>query len=160
MTLVNIESIHKAVEKIDNLNDDALDKLSETYGLLQEDFLGYVASAGMEFENDQLMGLIIYYYNIYFEAFSLQDIKLKKIDEEMIDTFHEEYDKVLEEYMESEDMDLIVSLTNQPNLLSFMAMELEMEDDDGTSLDDETATQLFIVSTAMIAIMNKAIINN
>ncbi len=158
MTLITVENIEKAVVKIDNLDDDALDKLSETYGLAQEEFLGYVASAGMEFENDQLMGLIIYYYNIYFEAFAQQGVKLKKIEEAMIDEFHQEYDQVLEEYMEEEDMDLIVSLTNQPNLLSFMAMELEMEDDDGTRLDDETATQLFIVSTAMIAIMNKAII--
>jgi len=158
MTLITVENIEKAVVKIDNLDDDALDKLSETYGLAQEEFLGYVASAGMEFENDQLMGLIIYYYNIYFEAFAQQGVKLKKIEEAMIDEFHQEYDQVLEEYMEDEDMDLIVSLTNQPNLLSFMAMELEMEDDDGSRLDDETATQLFIVSTAMIAIMNKAII--
>jgi len=158
MTLITVENIEKAVVKIDNLDDDALDKLSETYGLAQEEFLGYVASAGMEFENDQLMGLIIYYYNIYFEAFAQQGVKLKKIEEAMIDEFHQEYDQVLEEYMEEEDMDLIVSLTNQPNLLSFMAMELEMEDDDGSRLDDETATQLFIVSTAMIAIMNKAII--
>lgn len=158
MTLITVENIEKAVVKIDNLDDDALDKLSETYGLAQEEFLGYVASAGMEFENDQLMGLIIYYYNIYFEAFAQQGVKLKKIEEAMIDEFHQEYDQVLEEYMEEEDMDLIVSLTNQANLLSFMAMELEMEDDDGTRLDDETATQLFIVSTAMIAIMNKAII--
>lgn len=158
MTLITVENIEKAVLKVDNLDDDALDKLSETYGLAQEEFLGYVASAGMEFENDQLMGLIIYYYNIYFEAFTQQGVKLKKIDETMIDDFHQEYDNILEEYMEEEDMDLIVSLTNQPNLLSFMAMELEMEDDDGTRLDDETATQLFIVSTAMIAIMNKAII--
>ncbi len=158
MTLITVENIEKAVVKIDNLDDDALDKLSETYGLAQEEFLGYVASAGMEFENNQLMGLIIYYYNIYFEAFAQQGVKLKKIEEAMIDEFHQEYDQVLEEYMEEEDMDLIVSLTNQPNLLSFMAMELEMEDDDGSRLDDETATQLFIVSTAMIAIMNKAII--
>ena len=59
--------------------------------------------------------------------------------------------------MEEEDIDLILAITNQPNLIAFMANELEMADDDGTTLDDETATQLFIVSTAMIGLMNKAI---
>jgi hypothetical protein len=38
-----------------------------------------------------------------------------------------------------------------------MAMEISTEDEDGTALDDETATQLFIVSLAMITLMNRAI---
>jgi hypothetical protein len=36
-------------------------------------------------------------------------------------------------------------------------MEISTEDDDGTTLDDETATQLFIVTLAMITLMNRAI---
>jgi hypothetical protein len=39
-----------------------------------------------------------------------------------------------------------------------MAMEISTEDVDGTSLDDETATQLFIVTLAMITLMGRAII--
>jgi hypothetical protein len=38
-----------------------------------------------------------------------------------------------------------------------MAMEISTEDADGSSFDDETATQLFIVSIAMITLMTKAI---
>jgi hypothetical protein len=38
-----------------------------------------------------------------------------------------------------------------------MMIEISTEDDDGTSLDDETATQLFIVTSAMITLMGKAI---
>jgi hypothetical protein len=37
-----------------------------------------------------------------------------------------------------------------------MAMEISTEDEDGTSLDDETATQLFIVTLAMITLMGRA----
>jgi len=38
-----------------------------------------------------------------------------------------------------------------------MMVEITTADDDGTSLDDETATQLFIVTTAMITLMGRAI---
>lgn len=157
MQQITITNIEKAVNKIDNLDDDGLEKISETYGLAQQDFLGYAMSAGMEFENDTLTGLIIYYFNIYFEAFAQQGVKVKRITNEDIDAFQDEFSQVLEEYMDEEDIDLILAITNQPNLIAFMANEIEMADDDGTSLDDETATQLFIVSTAMIGLMNKAI---
>ena len=35
--------------------------------------------------------------------------------------------------------------------------EVSTEDEDGSSLDEETATQLFIVTLAMISLMNRAI---
>ena len=47
---------------------------------------------------------------------------------------------------------------SQPHLAQFMAMEISTEDTDGTSLDDETATQLFIVTLAIITLMNRAIV--
>ena len=40
-----------------------------------------------------------------------------------------------------------------------MMLEITTKDDDGTSLDDNTATQLFIVTAAMITLMNRAIKN-
>jgi hypothetical protein len=39
-----------------------------------------------------------------------------------------------------------------------MAMEVSEEDEDGSELSEETATQLFIVSLAMISLLNRAII--
>ena len=38
-----------------------------------------------------------------------------------------------------------------------MMIEITTKDNDGTTLDDDTATQLFIVSAAMITLMNGAI---
>lgn len=158
MTLITAESIHRSIEKIDNLNDDGLEKLSETYGLAHQDFFTYVLAAGVEYENDQLTGLLIYYYNILLESFAQQQVRLSTITDQMIEDFQEGYMEVLEEYMETEDHDLILSITNQPVLVEFMSNELDQADDDGTTLDDETATQLFIVSMAMIGLMNKAIV--
>jgi hypothetical protein len=35
-----------------------------------------------------------------------------------------------------------------------MAIEVSTEDDDGTTLSDETASQLFIVCLSMVALLN------
>ena len=56
-----------------------------------------------------------------------------------------------------DDEEIINDFTDQPDLIRFMMIEISTEDDDGTSLDDETATQLFIVTSAMITLMGKAI---
>jgi hypothetical protein len=38
-----------------------------------------------------------------------------------------------------------------------MAMEVSTEDEDGTDMSEDTATQLFIVSLAMISLINRCI---
>ena len=67
---------------------------------------------------------------------------------------------MLDQYFEEEDEEIIESFCDQPFLAQFMAMEVSTEDNDGTTLDEETATQLFIVTLAMISLMNRAIIEN
>jgi len=37
-----------------------------------------------------------------------------------------------------------------------MAVEVSTEDDDGSSLSDETATQVFIVCLSMVALLNQS----
>jgi hypothetical protein len=46
--------------------------------------------------------------------------------------------------------------SGQSDLVKFMSSEIGMEDADGFTLDDETATQLFIVSLAMISLLSRA----
>jgi hypothetical protein len=48
-------------------------------------------------------------------------------------------------------------LTAQHHLMQFVMNEIEAADEDGETLDDETKTQLFIVLSGMIALMNGAI---
>jgi hypothetical protein len=38
-----------------------------------------------------------------------------------------------------------------------MAMEVSTDDEDGSTMSDETASQLFTVAIAMISLMNKVI---
>lgn len=157
MTQIKVKSIEEAVLKIDKLDEDSLEKLSEAHVLAQETFVGYILSSAIEYKNDDLLDLLIYYFNIFAEAAVIQGVELKKITDEDIEEFQEEYVQTLDEYMETEDNDLIASLCNQPNLLSFLLSEISMEDEEGEKLEDETGTYLFIVGVAMIALLNRAI---
>lgn len=157
MKQVSVSSIEKAIDKVDNLDDDGLEKLSETYALAQQTLLGYVLSAAVEYENDQLEGLLIYYYCLISETFNQEKIFLNQVTDEMIDEFEEPFFEVLDTFFESDDEDILTDFTDQPDLLKFMMMEVSTPDQDGTALDDETATQLFIVTTAMISLMSRAI---
>ncbi len=157
MKQVCLSSIEKSIEKIDNLNEDALEKVAETYALAQPILLGYVMSAAAEYENDKLEGLLIYYYCLISEAFVQEGVLLNQIDESSIDEFEEPFFDVLDQYFKQEDEEAIIEFNDQPDLTRFMMVEVSTEDIDGTSLDDDTATQLFIVMLAMISLMSTAI---
>lgn len=156
-TQVTVKSIEQAVLKIDDLNEDSLEKLSEAHVLAQETFVGYVLSSAIEYKNDELLELLMYYYTIFAEALTIQGVQLDKITDDHIEGFQEEYVQTLDEYMETEDNDLIASLCNQPNMVSFLLNEIDMEDTNGQKLEEDTATYLFIVGIAMIALINRSI---
>ena len=91
------------------------------------------------------------------EAFEQQGLEMNAISEEEIDAFEEPFFEMLDAYFENDDAELLEDFCDQPELSQFMAMEISTEDEDGSSLSDETATQLFIVSLAMITLMNRAL---
>jgi hypothetical protein len=157
MKHISLASIEKAIKKVDNLDDDELERFSETCALAQETLLGYVMSAAVEYENEELEGLLIYYFCLISECFNQEGVTVRPITEDDIDTFEEPYFDMLDEYFETDNDDLIEEFCDQPQLAQFMAMEISTEDDDGSTLSDETATQLFIVTLAMITLMGKGI---
>lgn len=157
MTKISLKSIEKAIDKVDNLGDDGLEKIAETYALAQQTLLGYIMSAPIEYENEKLEGLLIYYYCLISEAFTQEKVILNSISENDIEEFEEPYFEMLDEYFEKEDEETLFSFCDQEELIRFMMVEITTADDDGTTLDDETATQLFIVATAMITLMGRAI---
>ena len=157
MKHISVSSIEEAIKKVYNLDDDGLEKLAETYALAQQTLLGYIMSAPVEYKNDQLEGLLIYYYCLISEAFTQEKVLLNQVTEDDIDAFEEPFFEMLDEYFDKDDEEILNDFTDQPDLIRFMMIEISTEDDDGTSLDDETATQLFIVTSAMITLMGKAI---
>lgn len=159
MKHVSLASIEKAVEIVDHLTDDQLENISEKYALVQQDLLNYVMTAPAEYENEDLEGLLIYYFCVISECFTQEGIKLRAVTEADIDEIEEPYFDMLEQYFDEEDEEIIESFCDQPFLYQFMEMEVSTEDEDGSKLDEETATQLFIVTMAMISLMNRAIID-
>lgn len=159
MAQITEKYITEAVRKIDGLTEDSLEKLSETHVLAQDVFVGYILSSAIEYENDSLLDYLIYYFNIFSEAAAMQGVKMKKIDETIIDEFQEEYIQTLDEYMETDDEDLINSLCNQPMMLSFLAHEISGPDETGAVMEEDLATNVFIVGIALIALMNRAFID-
>lgn len=157
MKHVSFAAIEKAISIVDNLDDDGLEKLSEKYALAQPTLLGYVMSAPAEYNNEPLEGLLIYYFCLLSACFEQQGLQAAQVSENDIDEFEEPYFDMLDAYFENDDEDLLDEFCDQPELTRFMAMEISTEDTDGSSLDDETATQLFIVTVAMIALMNRAV---
>ena len=157
MKQVSLASIEKAIEIVDNLTDEQLENVSEKYALAQQELLDYVMTAPSEYENEDLEGLLIYYFCVISECFTQEGIALRQVTEADIDEIEEPYFDMLEQYFDEEDEEIIESFCDQPYLAQFMAMEVSTEDEDGSSLDEETATQLFIVTLAMISLMNRAI---
>lgn len=157
MKQVQVANIEKAINKVDNMDDDGLEALSETYALAQQNLLGYVMSAAVEYENEDLEGLLIYYYCLICEAFTQEQILLNQITDDDIDDFQEEFFETLDAFFDSDNEEILHEYTGQSDLVNFMLMEVSTPDSDGTTLDDETATQLFVVTMAMITLMGRAI---
>lgn len=157
MTQISFKSIEKAIEKIDNLDDDNLEKVAEAFSMAQPTLLAYVMSAAIEYKNEQLEGLLIYYYCLLSEAFAQEGVEMNVVTDEDIDAFEEPFAEMLDAYFDSDDEDILDEFCQQAELAKFMAMEISVEDEDGTTLDDETATQLFIVTMAQISLLSRAI---
>jgi hypothetical protein len=158
MKHVSLASIEKAIKIVDNLDDDQLENITENFANAQPNLISYVLSAPEEYDNDELEGLLIYYFCLISEAFKQEGITLREVSEEDIDANEEPFFQMLDEYFETENEEILESFCDQPNLAQFMAIEVSTDDDDGSSFDEETATQLFIVSLSMITLMNRAIV--
>lgn len=157
MKQITVNAIERAIDKIDNMADDALERIAETFALAQQTLLGYVMSAAEEYQNEDLEGLLIYYFCLINEAFAQEQVRVSEVTESAIDEFEEPYFEMLDAYFEDDDEEILFDFTDQPELTRFMMMEVSTPDEDGTALNDETATQLFIVCTAMICLLGRGI---
>ncbi len=157
MAQISIENLEGAINKIDSLEGDALEKLIETYTLSQEDLVNYILQAGLEYENENLNSFSIYYFAIAMEAFIQSGDTPRHITEDDIEDFQEPFLLCLDAIYKDEDYTPMHDLIQQNNLLQFILNDIEAEDEDGVSLDEETKTQLFIVCSSMIGLINSVI---
>ncbi|WP_066758447.1 hypothetical protein [Crocinitomix algicola] len=157
MTQISFENIEKAIQKIDGLNEEALDRKIETFTLKQQALVNYILQAGLEYENEELNMYSIYYFAIIHEAFDIQGITLNEVTEDAIEAFQEPFLLALDAIYKDEDYSPMQDLVQQHHLNQFMMNEIDAVDEDGDSLTDETKTQLFIVASGMIGLMNGAV---
>lgn len=156
MKSVSVKSIENAIAKVDNLDDEGLEKIATYYSTAQPILLGYAGQAATEYDNKELEGLLIYYFCLIAEAFSQEGLTPKEVTEDMIDEFEEPFFSVLDDFFNTDNPDGLEEFSDQSELIRFMLMEISEPDTDGTELSDETATQLFIVASAMISLLSKA----
>ena len=116
MKHVSLAAIEKAIGVVDNLTDEQLENITESYADAQEALLGYVMTAPEEYKNDDLEGLLIYYFCLVLEAFKQDGVELRTITEEDIDALEEPFFEMLDQYFESEDEEIIESFCDQPFL--------------------------------------------
>lgn len=154
---VSIQSIEKAIQKVDNLDDDALEQLSEMHSNSQPTLLGYIMSAAIEYDNERLEGLLLYYYCLIAESFAQEGLQTTTVTDEDIDAFEEPYFEMLDAYFDENDEEILEDFCDQPELARFISIELTEPDEDGTELDDETATQLFIVMIAFTTLLSRSV---
>ena len=157
MKQVSEQSIIKAIEKVDGLTDDALDALIETFTLKQENLVNYVLQAGIEFESEELNIYSIYYFAVIYESFLQEGLEVDGVTEEMIDEFQEPFLLALDAINKEEDYTAMHDLIHQHPLMNFMMNELQAPDDEGAELSEEMQTQLFLVISGMIGLLNVAV---
>lgn len=157
MKHISQKSIDQAISIIDNLDDDKLEQVFEKYALKQETLLAYLMMAPLEYENEKLEGLLIYYFCLISECFHQEGLNINEIKESQIEDHLDPYVEMLDDYFEFEEEEILESYLDQPHLYQFLRIEVSTEDEDGTRLDDETANQLFIVTISMVALMKNAI---
>ena len=153
MISTTYQEIEDAFNKIDHLNDQELELLCEKHTLNQPELLEYILSASVEYKNEQLEGLLVYYFCLLMEIRINKSPLGLKIDEETIVTFEDNFLNIINEYFESEKIELLEEYTDQGELVKFMIIEISTPDEDGSKLDEETAIQLFISSIAMIKLL-------
>lgn len=157
MKHISHESILKAIDLVDNLDDN---QFSEQLSIKEENqpiLLGYLLSAAEEYENEMLEGLILYYFSLIIEAFKNEGVEISQVTEEQIDTFQEPFHEMLDDYFDTDNEEILDDFCDQPHFTRFMIVEVSEPDEDGTELDDETATQLFIVALAAIVLLTRTI---
>ena len=157
MKHITHESILKAIDLIDNLDDNQFSDQLSNKEVNQPILLGYLLSAAEEYENEMLEGLILYYFSLIIEAFKNEGVEISQVTEEQIDTFQEPFHEMLDDYFDTDNEEILDDFCDQPHFTRFMIVEVSEPDEDGTELDDETATQLFIVALAAIVLLTRTI---
>ena len=109
MEYITAEHINNAINKIEGMDDDALSHLIETFVLEQNSLAGYSLQAAIEFQNEELNDLIMYYFAIIYQSFKNAGYKMGIVEDDLIDAFQEPFHEALDLIHTTEDYSEISS---------------------------------------------------
>jgi len=159
MKHIQLNDIEAALSIVDQASDDQLETGIDSFSKKQPALLDYVLAAPSEYENENLEGYLLYYFWVINESFQQARLAPNPVTEAQIEAFQDPFNALLDDYFGEDGSaaeQMLEEFSDQPHLIQFMASEVSTDDEDGTSLDDETATQLFIVCMAMITLLSQA----
>jgi hypothetical protein len=151
------QKIEDAIDFINEASDATLDKYSERYADSQESLVGYVFQTAIEDNDEELLSYFVYYYTLIMYIYELSFGELNVISDEEIDSFHEEYNEVLESYAGNEDFSELVNFIGQPILMDFLIQDIASEDESGNKLSDEMQNILNTVLIGLVGILSRSV---
>lgn len=142
MIIVSEKSIDKALEKIEEMPEDAIQDYIEGAAKLQPHIISYAMAAGNDLKLEYAEE-ILYYTLIIWESFRAEAGNLPEIPENIIIANEENYIKNFETLEHAEDYETsmleLMNTTSQPALLSFLVDNLIVDEENET--DEEIASE-------------------
>jgi hypothetical protein len=157
MKQISESVIEESLAFLNEANDDLLNQKTEQYAEKYESLVAYVFQTAAEENDEDLLGYLVYYYTLIMEIFETAGFQIPQVDDEMIDSFHEEYIEILEDFQENEDFAMLSDFIGQPVLMSFLIEDIEMEDEYGNKIDDSTQSMLNVILLGLVGILNRAV---
>ncbi len=157
MKQISEDAIEKSLAFINSASDDVLNQISERYADNYESLVAYVFQTATEENDEDLLGYLVYYYTLIMNIFETSGYTIPQVSDDMIDAFHEEYLEILEDFEEERDFTELNDFIGQPVLMSFLIQDIEMADEDGNQIDEETQSMLNMILIGFIGVLNRAI---
>jgi hypothetical protein len=157
MKQISEEVIEKSLAFINNASDDILNLKSEEYADNYETLVAYVFQTAAEENDEDLLGYLVYYYTLIMNIFETAGYHIPEVSDSMIDAFHDEYLELIEEFQEDEDYSDLSTFIGQPTLMSFLIQDMEMEDEDGSKIDEELQSMLNMILIGFVGVLNRAV---
>jgi len=157
MQQITIESIEQAIKIVDDFSDEEYLSTLQLLSDAQPNLTDFVSDSPNYYNNDDLDSYILYYILVIYKSFQIQNISCDIVTEERIVEQSENINKLLDSFFSTENIEILEEYIGQSNLIHFMLSELSTPDDDGTEIDLDTASQLFVTIIYFIFHLSSAI---
>ena len=155
--MVSKENIISAAEKINAMEEGALEKHIEGVTLRQEQLTAFNISTAMEFNNDAVAQYAMYYFSVLFEAYETEYDRIKVFGEDEINTYLEgKFYPALDQLFKEQNEEGFRAVVQEDTVLDFLTYDLSELKKNDEAFDDQAFSQLFILTSALAGLMHEA----